>query len=45
MTANDTFFTNIKVLKQRKFLKEGDIQISVNGKSNRNKFDCRLCAA
>ena len=40
--ANDAF-TNMKVLELRKFLKERDIQISVNGKSRKRAELPELC--
>ena len=42
MAANDAF-TNMKVLELRKFLKETDIQISVNGKSRKRAELLELC--
>ena len=42
MAANDPF-TNMKVPELRKFLKERDIQISVNGKSRKRAELLELC--
>lgn len=41
MATNDAFFTNMKVPELRKFIKERDIQISVNGKSRSRAELCK----